>query len=37
VLFLCSEAANYITGQILYVDGGSSVDVMQLALPGADA
>jgi NAD(P)-dependent dehydrogenase (short-subunit alcohol dehydrogenase family) len=22
VLFLCSQAAEYITGQILYVDGG---------------
>jgi NAD(P)-dependent dehydrogenase (short-subunit alcohol dehydrogenase family) len=34
VLFLCSDAAKYITGQILYVDGGSSVDRMQLSLPG---
>lgn len=35
VLFLCSDAARYITGQILYVDGGSAVDQMQLALPAS--
>lgn len=37
VLFLCSEAARYITGQIIYVDGGSSVDRMQLKLPSGPA
>ena len=35
VLFLCSDAARYVTGQILYVDGGSAVDRMQLALPAS--
>lgn len=33
VVFLCSDAAAYVSGQILCVDGGSSVDMMQLALP----
>ncbi|HPG25428.1 MAG: SDR family oxidoreductase [Spirochaetaceae bacterium] len=31
VLFLCSEAAAYVTGQVLCVDGGSAVDMSQLA------
>lgn len=32
VVFLCSEAASYISGQVICVDGGSSVDMMQLKL-----
>ena len=33
VVFLCSDEAAYVTGQILCVDGGSSVDMMQIKLP----
>jgi peroxisomal 2,4-dienoyl-CoA reductase len=37
VLFLVSDAASYVTGQVLYVDGGASVDLMKLPAPGPGA
>jgi peroxisomal 2,4-dienoyl-CoA reductase len=37
VLFLCSSAAAYISGQVICVDGGATVGLMQIAPPGSDA
>ena len=37
VLFLCSPAAAYVSGQVICVDGGASVGMMQIAPPAAGA
>ena len=34
VLFLVSDAASYITGTVIPVDAGSSVDMLKLRVPG---
>lgn len=37
VLFLCSPAAAYISGQVICVDGGSAVGALQIMPPRSDA